>query len=254
MTTELDRVKLKIKALAAKTVANGCSEHEALSAMQGVGRLLSQYNLTMEECDVRTSPCRTIYMDIGRLRRHPIDGCVCALADLVGGKVWFHWEYKLGQDMRYHKTTSYAFFAKEDDTVLLEYLFKTIHRAMGTESEAFKHRLEWMSANDAGSRRSATVSFQHGMARRLSERLEEIKKENDAELVRARSDTGRALVVLKKQLVEEEFKANGPKLRSYSHSRRVSNQDAYYAGKAAGDKVNLNRPVTGSGKVGGLLK
>jgi hypothetical protein len=63
---ELDRIKLKIKALAAKTVSNGCSEEEALSAMLGVGRLLSQYNLKMEECDVRKSPCKTLFMDISR--------------------------------------------------------------------------------------------------------------------------------------------------------------------------------------------
>src|SRR4249920_3164345 len=93
MNTELDKIKLKIKALAAKTVANGCSEHEAMSAMLGVGRLLSQYNLKMEECDVRETKCKSIFIDLGRIRRHPIDSCITALANLVSAKCWFHRTY-----------------------------------------------------------------------------------------------------------------------------------------------------------------
>jgi len=73
MSTNLDDIKLKIKALAAKTVERGCTEHEALSAMAGVGRLLQRYNLTMNELDVRDSTYKTIYIDIERAHRHPID-------------------------------------------------------------------------------------------------------------------------------------------------------------------------------------
>ncbi len=54
-TTELARVKARIKALAEKTVANGCTKAEALSAAEMVGRLLEQYALSMDEIDVRTS-------------------------------------------------------------------------------------------------------------------------------------------------------------------------------------------------------
>ena len=53
MHSELARVKTKIKALAAKTVEAGCSEHEALHAAEMVGRLLDQYNLSMDEIDIR---------------------------------------------------------------------------------------------------------------------------------------------------------------------------------------------------------
>jgi hypothetical protein len=54
---ELIRVKLKIKALAAKTLDNGCTEHEAMTAATKVGELLEQYNLSMSECDVREEKC-----------------------------------------------------------------------------------------------------------------------------------------------------------------------------------------------------
>jgi hypothetical protein len=261
MNIELDKIKFKIKALASKTVAAGCSEHEAMSTMLGVGRLLSQYNLKMEECDVRDSPCRTLFIDIGRVRRHPIDSCVRALANLVGAKCWFH--------RTRGKPSSYAFFGQTDDLELIEYLFKVIRTAIESESEKFKQTAQYrdtviypsltpdfnyfMQRKAAGKRKAATISFQHGMAVRLHQRLVRLKLENDNYLARNRP-TGNALVALKSQLVEEEFKKSGPKLSSYRGKLSVSDQLAYEHGSRAGNNVNLNRPLQGDGKKpGGLL-
>ena len=44
-TTELVRVKARIRALAEKTVSNGCTEAEAMAAAEMVGRLLERYAL-----------------------------------------------------------------------------------------------------------------------------------------------------------------------------------------------------------------
>ena len=64
-TTELTRVKARIKALAEKTVSNGCSEAEAIAAAEMVGRLLERYALSMEEIDVREERSVQIAMPIG---------------------------------------------------------------------------------------------------------------------------------------------------------------------------------------------
>ena len=56
-TTELTRVKARIKALAEKTVSNGCTEAEAMAAAEMVGRLLERYVLSMEEIDIREERC-----------------------------------------------------------------------------------------------------------------------------------------------------------------------------------------------------
>jgi Protein of unknown function (DUF2786) len=249
MSTELDRIKFKIKALAAKTVANGCSEHEAMSAMEGVGRLLSQYNLTMEECDVRESACRTIYLDIGRQRRHPIDSCITSLADLVNAKCWFHRRW----DKHGRAPSAYAFFGQEQDLELIEYLFKVIHSAIEHEAEEFKQEDAYQLAGDAGKRRSATVSFQRGMATRIGQRLRELKAANEAELAKHRV-TGTALMVLKAQLIEEEWEKQGVRLSGGRSSWRIGDGSAFMHGQKAGDRVNLNRPLGGAGKAnGGLL-
>ena len=70
-TTELSRVKARIKALADKTVSNGCTEAEAMAAAEMVGRLLERYALSMEEIDVREEPCVQIEVPIGGKQRRP---------------------------------------------------------------------------------------------------------------------------------------------------------------------------------------
>ena len=244
--SELDRVKLKIKALAAKTVDRGATEEEALAAMNVVGRLLTQYNLSMNELDVRDASYKTIHMQIGRQKRHPIDHAVPAIAAMTGTKTWFHKRWGTGN-------STYAFFGQEQDLQMAEYLFKVIMSAMESELKTFKRTVEYHAVTWAGGKASAAISFQRGMASRLSVRLQEMKQEQDEEL-KARAVTGTALVVLKSQLVEEEFKKQaGVKLRTARTSYRIGNNGAYSAGRAAGDKVNLSRPLNQGAAVKGHL-
>jgi hypothetical protein len=259
MTSELDRIKFKIKALAAKTISNGCSEHEALSAMEGVGRLLSQYNLTMEECDVRESACKTIYMNIGRIRRHPIDSCIVALANLVGAKVWFQRRWNKHGRL----PSAYAFFGQENDLELAEYLFKVIYAAVETEAAEFKQSEDYRrrgadpgyaTHHRAGFRRTAYVAFQRGMACRIHVRLTELKAMNDLEMQRYRQG-GTALLVLKGQLVDDEFKRSKIKLQKDARSYCITDPVSFEHGSRAGDKVNLSRPLKKDGKATkGLLE
>lgn len=264
--TELEKVKLKIKALAAMTVSNGCSEEEALSAMHVVGRLLQQYNLTMNELDVRDASYKTIYMDIGRTRRHPIDHCVVALANFVDAKTWFQKQravrtYTPKYDVilkRFRpeftkpipQNSKFAFFGQESDMEIVEYLFKVILAAINTESILFKQSDDYRNTSFA--KKSAYVAFQKGMATRISHRLTTMKKENDDALATAKS-TGRALIVLKGQLTEDAFKKTGVKLTTnYNHSQ-IKDYTAWMAGHKAGEKVNLSRPLTDRNKVKGYL-
>jgi hypothetical protein len=243
--SERDRVKLKIKALTEKTVDNGCTEQEAVAAMQGVGRLLAQYNLSMDELDVRQSTYKTIFIDINRQRRHPIDGCVIALAKLISAKTWFH--------KNRGSNGNYAFFGDAVDLELIEYLFKVIHSAMETESKRFKNSVEYKEC--PVSRKTAYVSFQKAMAWRVSQRLSEIKREND--IAMKQKVTGTALVVLKDQLIKEEFSAwsdkMGYKLTTVYRVQTPIYGKAYEKGLAAGDRVNLSRPLGGNKKSSGYL-
>ena len=244
--SELDRIKLKIKALAAKTVDRGASEEEALAAMNVVGRLLTQYNLSMNELDVRDASYKTIHMQIGRQRRHPVDHCVPAIAALTSTKTWFHKRWGTGAN------STYAFFGQEQDLQMAEYLFKLIMSAMESEVQVFKRSEGYVAIGDRGLRASACISFQRGMASRLSVRLQQMKKEQDAAM-RAHS-TSTALVVLKGQLTEDAFKKTGTKLRTARTDYRVGNYGAFNAGAQAGNKVNLSRPLNQGDAIKGHLK
>lgn len=89
--------------------------------------------------------------------------------------------------------------------------------------------------------RRATSSFQLGMAVRVSERLETMHDEREARVAGQRS-TGTALMVVRHQVVEEAFRASGPRLRAMP-GLMTRNTGAFRAGRAAGDQVNLKRPV-----------
>jgi len=247
--SELDRIKLKIKALAAKTVENGCSEQEAMSAMQGVGRLLRQYNLTMSELDVRQTPCKTIEIKIDG-SRHRISNCIGSIGGFTDTKPWYQ---------NFGSRTVFSFFGQEQDLDMAQYLFKVCKAAIDSETHRFKSTPAYRAL---GGGRSATTSFQHGLTDKLNQRMRQMKKEETTELhareaeqqaEQATAPTSTALVVLKKQLIEQEFKAHGPKLRTARVHRRVRSYTAYGAGSAAGDRINLSRPLS-SGTKSGLLK
>ncbi|MBO1075817.1 DUF7168 domain-containing protein [Roseomonas marmotae] len=236
--TELARVKARIRALAERTVSNGCTEAEAMAAAGMVGRLLERYALTMEEIDLREARCVQVEIPLPGRQRRPIDGCVPAIARLCDCKVW------LARDGGIPR---YVFFGFETDTGLAAYLYQVVSRAMAVELEGFR------AAHPAlrGPRlRQASTSFQQGMAARLAERLEAMHAAREAD-VAARRQAGTALILVKHRVVEDAFRETGTRL--VSGGRRSLREDAAFRhGEVAGERVNLNRPVAGGG--GGLLE
>lgn len=235
-TTELSRVKARIKALAEKTVSNGCTEAEAMAAADMVGRLLEQYALSMEEIDVREERCVQVEVPIGGKRRRPIDGCVTAIARFCDCKVW------IARDLA---VPSYVFFGFDADTAMASYLFSVVDRAMVTALIDFRVRHPELCG--VGLRRSS-ISFQQGMAARVAKRLDLIHRERDANVVAQRS-TGTDLILVKQQVVEDAFRDTKIRLVSITGLSRVRASGAFRQGLAAGDRVNLNRPVGGAGRV-----
>jgi len=233
-TTEITRVKARIKALAEKTVSNGCTEAEAMAAAEMVGRLLERYALSMEEIDLREERCVQVKVPIGGRQRRPIDGCVTAIARFCDCKVWV---------ARDGAIPSYVFFGFEADTVLARYLFSMVDRAMRTELSAF--RADHPRLRGTALRR-ASKSFQQGMAARVADRLDEIHRERDASVAAQRS-TGTALVLAKHQVVEDAFRQTEIRLVSAGNLGGAHMNGAFRQGLAAGDRVNLNRPVATTG-------
>jgi Protein of unknown function (DUF2786) len=247
---ELSRVKGRIKALTEKTVANGCTEAEAMAAADMVGRLLERYALNMDEIEIRTARCVQVEVPLGGHRRRPIDGCVPTIARFCDCKVWLARAAAdpdldpnpgRGDFDRPRPAGRYVFFGFETDTALATYLFAVIDRAISTETDTFRQ----LNPRFRGvALRQASASFQHGVVARVSERLDAIRRTREA-TVRAHGSTGTALVVAKGRVVEDAFRETEVRLvRMNATGRRVISA-AFRAGFAAGDRVNLNRPVPG---------
>jgi hypothetical protein len=244
-TAELARVKARIKALTEKTVANGCTEAEAMSAAEMVGRLLERYALSMDEIEVRDARCVQAEVPIGGQRRRPIDACVPAIARFCDCKVWLtrrappvpndddsDWSQAGGR---------YVFFGFETDTVLAIYLFAVIDRAIMTEAAAFK---KTNPALRAVRLRRASASFQHGMAARVSARLDGMHRDREAS-VRAQRSTGSALILARHRVVEDAFRETDVRLVSMNAIGKRRIASAFHDGWRAGERVNLSRPVPG---------
>ncbi len=235
---ELLRVKSRIKALTEKTVANGCTEAEAMSAAEMVGRLLERYALSMDEIEVRDSRCVQMEVPIGGLRRRPIDGCVPAIARFCDCKVWL--ARGAGAD-GVKKAPRYVFFGFETDAALATYLFSVIGRAMATELAQFKLARPALRAVRL---RRAAESFQHGIAARVAARLAGMHAEREAS-VGAQRSTGTALILAKHRVVDEAFAEADVRLVATSAVGRRRVAGAYREGWAAGARINLSRPVQG---------
>jgi hypothetical protein len=245
---ELTRVKARIKALTDKTVANGCTEAEALSAAEMVGRLLERYALSMDEIEVRSARCVQVEVPIGGHRRRPIDGCVPAIARFCDCKVWLAPAVDGDPNATNERPATlpkrYIFFGFETDAALARYLYQIIERAIASETTLFKQVNPGLRAVRL---RKASSSFQHGLVARVAARLETMHDDREAS-VRAQRVTGTALMLVKHHVVDEAFRETDVRLVSMNAIGPTVITKAYREGMEAGNRVNLSRPLVGEGR------
>lgn len=249
--SELANVKKRIHGLLQKTVDNGCTKEEAISAAEKAGELMDHYNLQMSDIQIRDEKCLTRHIPTGQHNRGGMDDCCIGLAKFCDLKIWFSkgWKHAIDPAKR---QSNYAVFGLEADTEMFAYLYAVIDGAMKRELADFKKNDERYNAEhvDGGWRRSMTSGFQKGMAAEISDRLRTMKKAREAK-VRELRTTGTDLVVIKMERVNEEFKTAGIRLRT-NHSRRsYGDGGARSAGHKAGSRVHLGKAVGGGNK--GLL-
>ncbi|TPG34750.1 hypothetical protein EAH89_30675, partial [Roseomonas nepalensis] len=155
-----------------------------------------------------------------------------AIARFCDCKVW------LARD---EDRSRYVFFGFEPDTAMAVYLFAVIDRGIRREVLGFRAQHPALRGTRL---RQASTSFAHGMAGRLAERLEALHAAREAE-VAAQRPTGTALVLVKHGIVEEAFRAAAVRLVA-PRGASIRLDGAYEHGFAAGERVNLQRPVGGA--------
>ncbi len=230
-TTELEKVKARIRALAARTVERGCSEAEALAAAAKVGELLEVYGLSMSEVELREESCIQRSLVFADPRRVALKWLFPSLLRFTECRGW-----TMGH-------AGFEIFGLEPDVQMAEWLMHVIAQALSHEETVFR-----ASAEYARSRRPPQAvlrSFRIGFADRIATRLDELASSREARerAQDARRTTGTALVVLKEQKIEEGMRGLGIRLRMVTRTASIADRSAYGRGQEAGGRVGLDRPV-----------
>jgi len=226
-SARLDKLTARIQALRAKTVANGCTEGEALAAAAKVAELLDRYDLTLGDVEMRQAPCRQLAFESRHRKRVPLDECIGAVAGLCGCKVW--------REKTATGAARWVFFGLASDIEAAVALAALIDDAVRTELGRYKTSAEYRRFRHQD-RHLANASFALGMVARVADRLAAMAAAREA----ARGGSGRDLVVLKTSLVEAAFARLDLALGPVGGGRRLVVPEAYDAGGVAGASLAVD--------------
>ena len=223
----LDKLKVRIQALRAKTIENGCTEDEALSAAAKVAELLDRHDLSLTDVELRAAPCERRAYETYRKKRIPLDDCIGAIAQFCDCRVW--------REKNAAGESSYVFFGLRSDVEVAHYLAELIDAAVRAELGRFKTSADYGRFRHQ-QRHLANASFALGMVASIADKLIAMKASRDE----VNRGTGRALVVLKTAVVDAEFDKLDMKLRTQRRSSRMVSMAAYEAGGVAGAALGIN--------------
>lgn len=234
-----DAVTRRVRALLNKTVANGCTEDEAIAAAEKARAMMDQHRLTMSDIEFKSEPMVDKTFDRKlKKKTSPTDYCLKGIEKYCGVRMWRMTDYVGIMRCRV--------LGLRDDADFAEYLYNMIDSAIwgGVDHWYYKEEKLQHSRLTQTEKRHAVWSYELGMATRINERL--IAMAAALEPVAKTSD-GTALVLVRNPLVDEAFAKLGIRFGRRSKGMSMHDYAAHAAGQAAGDRVNLNRPVGGTG-------
>ena len=222
MSNDRDRLRARIAALLAKTVQNGCTEGEALSAAAKVAELLDRHALSLTDVEIRESPCEERAFASRHRKRVPLDPCIGAIAAFCDCRVW----RQKGTD----GAATHVFFGLPEDAAAARDLADTVDGAVRAELGRYKTSRDY-ARFDTRDRHMVNASFVLGMVTGIADKLDALKAARDAR----HRGTGRDLAVVKSSAVDEAFDRLGlTMVEGQGGPRRFIAEGAYEAGSAAG--------------------
>lgn len=226
-------IRAKILALRNMIEERGATEAEAMAALAKADKLMEEHGLT--EADLEVAEAKRD-MSHGEFKydiktQHPCaKWCSMTIGQFCGVVTWY--------DRGTQKSNGFGFNV---DVEMYEFLLKLIHDSMNRE---WKDYLQNNPLRPGLSRHTEYWSFMLGMAQRINEKLKELMEAREVKI----DSTGTDLVVKKYAVIEAGMKEMLPGLSLRSSRSRGIRADgsAMSEGRKAGDRVNLNRPVTSS--------
>jgi hypothetical protein len=222
----------KIKALLAKTVERGASEHEMMAALGKAAAMMDAYDISDEEVDTTREEAAMLHAD-------PPD-----LSDPHKIK----WRLSHGvskfcdvQIYRSRRETGLKCIGMPSDVQFAMWLLDSL--AEFVFRELYTHLLGCLAPKNE--RRVIISSFTAACCEHITARLVELAERSKA--AAARTTNGRELVIVKDAAVKAFMKAQGIHIHICGGpSPSNVNASAQAAGRAAGGRAAFGRPVSGS--------
>ena len=225
----------RIKALLSKTVENGCTEAEAMSALSMAQSMMDAYEVTAEDLaeTEKESAIRETMKDM-RDPHHIRAYITRAIGKFTNTKSYRH-EFK-SQKWKYH------FIGLQSDVEFAVWLTETLTMFVQKELKNYIWANHYTSLEPSHKRRIIN-GFVIGCTNRITERLNALSEQA------VPTANGTALMVIKDQLINRKMQELGLELRQpRARSSRI-NDNSYEAGQAAGNRATFGRPVGGEGGI-----
>jgi hypothetical protein len=231
MTEKRTDLLKKIKALLSKTIEAGCTESEAMAALQRAQAMMDIYEVTDEELQL-TKEEKAIIRKVSERDPYGVKrGLGYAVNKFTGTESW---TYRNGEER--------SICGLPADVEFAEWLLNALDAHV--KREYVRYAITSVTG-DGKERRTAMLNFIRGCTGRVSERLIELAKPP-----KQQTSNSRALVVTKQGAIATCLEAAGICLGSSRGSTiNVKDVAAYEAGKVAGDRASFGRPVTGKASV-----
>jgi hypothetical protein len=222
-----EAVSRRVRGLLSKTTDNGATEAEAIASAAKAREIMDRYRLTMSDVEIQEE--EIVKEEVDRenpLRFAPTDYCASGIERYCGIKIWYQKRCGVRRAI---------FFGLKSDVKMARYLYEMIAGTIKVQSAAYARSASCRDRDDPR-------GFRLGMAARIDERLSEMARA--AEPV-ATTASGTALVVVKNAIVDAAYSDLHLKLRKSRLGGSLVSHRGYAAGKEAGNRVNLGRPVGG---------
>jgi hypothetical protein len=220
----------KIKALLAKTTANGATEAEMLAALDKASAMMGAYDITDEEVQLTKEEKVTLHADPPDLKDpHKIKW---RLSRSIG-------EFCNVRIYRSRRQSGLKCIGMPSDVEFAMWLLDTL--ADFVFAELYAHLIGCLAPRSE--RRVIIRSFTAACCERISDRLLALVERSKA----ARTRNGRELVVVKDAAIKVFMKDKHLYLHTCrGYSPRTLDAAAQAAGHAAGDRAQFGRPVSGA--------
>lgn len=241
MTDNRQAIAAKINALLSKTVDNGATEEEAMSAMAKATELMAKYEVNMTEAQLLAEEIGQIEIVWGNnvVYNNAAWGLCSAIAALTETRAW-----KSSQPARV------VFFGFKKDIQFAKWLYENLSTWCSNEADKWwRSPLNYIPSSQitGGERSKLKVSFSKGATTRISARMfAEVasrKKERNVQ-----QSNGTALMVIDEVKSKTiNAKLAHMKFRRASSGRKSYDERARDAGDAAGNNARWDKPINGTG-------